>query len=236
MKKKQEQQSDGKQAFSWAVPPDLGIPPDPLRLRLDFFHQAVQMTFFSDEKIETKIVSALDIAHALANELSFNTGLLPDNTLWWRNTRSGPEYALYEKPDIHKLAVQLDPNKPAERLTVPLPGFIFLCKPAMPPWVYAVKNKPTKETDLVYKAPLLNIFTDGRSCPGSHRYPERVQDIVSSFFVSFFSDTADVRDRSIQCPDSILKLWHLLNGKKEFPIDDLIKHGTIYDLMNMRMD
>ncbi|GAI49377.1 unnamed protein product, partial [marine sediment metagenome] len=63
--------------FSWAVPEELGIPPDPLRLRLDFHHQAVEMTFFEGETVTSKVVSAMDVAHALASELSFGSGLLP---------------------------------------------------------------------------------------------------------------------------------------------------------------
>ncbi len=223
-------------ALKWAVPEELSIPPDPLRLRLDFFHQAIQMTLFDGDKVENKIVSALDIAHALSNELSFGTGLLPDNTLWWKNTRSGPCYAIYVEPKIRTLALQLAVDKPASRFTIPLPGFIFLCKAGRPPWVYAVKSKPTKETDLLYRAPLLNIFANGASCPGSHAYPERIPDIVQDFFVSFFSNTADLENRSIQFPKSILDLWKLLDGKKEFPIDDLVRCGTIRDLMALEIN
>ena len=73
--------------FRWAVPAELGIPADSLRLRLDFYHQAVEMTYYDGETVTCKPVSALDVSHALASELTFGSGLLPDNALWWRNTR-----------------------------------------------------------------------------------------------------------------------------------------------------
>jgi len=223
-------------AFRWAVPKELGIPADPLRLRLDFHHQSTVMTYFqSDTLTVTKQVDAMDVAHALASDLSFGSGLLPPDTLWWQNTRGGPVFALYVEPKIWKLALQEDIKKPPQRFTIPLPGLIFLCTPGQAPWVYAVKKRPNKETDIVYRAPLANIFNNGRSCPGSHQYPTRIGDVVQSFFVSFFSATADLSHRSKKYPKNVLQLWKYLDDKKKFPNDDLVEHGNIADLMTMEM-
>jgi len=223
-------------AFKWAVPKELGIPSDPLRLRLDFHHQSTVMTYFQSDTIAvTKQVDAMDVAHALASDLSFGSGLLPPDTLWWQNTRSGPVFALYVEPKIWKLALQEDIKKPPQRFKIPLPGLIFLCTPGQAPWVYAVKKRPTRETDIVYQSPLANIFNNGRSCPGSHQYPIKVGDIVPSFFVSFFSATADLAHRSKKYPKNVLQLWKYLDGKKKFPNDDLVEHGTISDLITMEM-
>jgi len=219
--------------YRWAIPEELHVPADPLRLRLDFHHQAVVMTLFEGEAVSTKVVSAMDVAHALASDLSFGTGLLPLGTIWWENTRGGPVFAIYVEPKVRTVALQEVANKPPRRFTIPLPGFIFLCSPGQAPWVYAVKKKPTKETDTVYKAPLCNLFNNGRSCPGNHRYPTRVADIVQSFFVSFFTATADLANRSQRFPRNVVLLWEFLDGKKRFPLDDLVKHGTVRDLMYM---
>ncbi len=222
-------------SFSWAVPEELGIPPDSLRLRLDFFHQSTVMTYFTGDKAVITQVDAMDVAHALASDLAFGTGLLPQGTLWWSNTRGGPVFALYVEPKVRKLALQREADKPPQRFEIPLPGFIFLCSQGRPPWVYAVKKKPTKETDIVYKAPLCNIHQNGRSCQGSHKYPARVADIVESFFISFFTPTGDMGNRSNTFPNNLVGLWKSLNKKKKFPIGDLLQHGTIKDLMNMEM-
>jgi len=222
--------------YKWAIPTELDVPPDPLRLRLDFHHQAVALTLFEGEAVTTKLVSALDVATALANDLSFGTGLLPPGTIWWQNTRGGPTYALYVEPKVRKVALLEATDKPPRRFTIPLPGFIFLCSPGQPPWVFAVKKKPTKETDIVYKAPLCNLFSDGRSCPGDHRYPERVTDIVQSFFMSFFTRAADRRNRSQMFEHDVVLLWEYLDNKKTFPMKDLVRHGTVRDLMNMSKD
>ena len=221
----------GDNSVQWAIPSELEVPADPLRLRLDFHHQAVVMTLFDPETVERKIVSAMDVSHALASELSFGSGLLPPQTLWWENTRQGPVFAIYAEPRVRKLALLESATSSPRRFTIPLPGLIFLCSPGKPPWVFAVKKKPTKETDIVYKAPLCNLYADGRSCPGNHRYPIRVADIVQSFFISFFSAEADLRNRSVRFPSNIVHLWEYLDKKKRFPKEDLVKHGKVRDLM-----
>lgn len=206
-----------------------------MRLRLDFYHQAVEMTFYEDETVTSKVVSAMDVAHALASELTFGSGLLPPNALWWRSTRSGQIVAIYEAPRTRILAMQTDIKKPPKRYNIPLPGLIFLCQPGVPPWVFAVKKKPTKETDVVYAAPVANVFSNGRTCPGSHKYPNRVADMVESFFTSFFSPTAHLHGRSIKFPQNVIHLWEFLDKKKRFPADDLVKLGTVRDLLDMEI-
>lgn len=222
--------------ITWAVPEELGIPPDKLRLRLDFFYQAAMLTYFEGNTVITRMVDPMDVAHALASDLSFSTGLLPPGILWWQNTKSGPVFSIYAEPKIWKVALEAEPGKPPKRFTLPLPGLIFLCSPNQTPWVYAVKKKPTKETDIVYRAPLLNIYNTGRSCPGSHNYPSRIADMVQSFFMSFFSAAGDRSRRSAKYPDDVLGLWKNLDGKKKYPMDDLVLHGTVKDLMTMPMN
>ncbi len=224
-----------KTGFKWAVPEELGIPPDKLRARLDFYHQAVVLNIYDAEIATTRVVSAMDVSHALANDLSFGTGLLPPGTIWWRNTRGGPVCAIYEEPKIWKVALEVSVRKPPNRFILPMPGLIFLCSPGKPPWVYAVKKKPTKETDDVYNAPLCNLYADGRSCPGNHQYPLRVADMVHSFFTSFFTATASLNKRSVKYPENVVGLWKFLNNKKRFPAADLVRIGMIKDLMDMEM-
>lgn len=226
---------DAPGGFQWAVPKELGIPPDKLRARLDFYHQAVTLNIFDEEIVSTRVVSAMDVAHALANDLAFGTGLLPQGTLFWRNTKSGPVFAIYEEPRIRKVALSTGMDKPPKRFTLPMPGLIFLCSPGKAPWVYAVKKRPAKEQDEIFNAPLCNIYADGRSCPGNNKYPTRAADIVQSFFTSFFTAAAGLDKRSQMFPRDILQLWKFLDKKRDFPLDDLVKIGTLKDLLIMEM-
>jgi hypothetical protein len=216
--------------MKWAVPGKLQIEKDPLKLRLDFHNESVVLYEFCQDESSVRMVSAVDVARALAKGLSFGTGLLPANTLWWNNTRGGPVFALWEPERIRKVALQLSFDKEPKRFTIPLPGLIFLCSPGKPPSIYAAKKKPTKASDVIFHAPLCNIFQDGKSCPGNHIYPSRVQDIIESFFMAFFSATAHLEGRSKKYK-SVVKLWESLDGKKEYPLNDLVKFGTVADIM-----
>lgn len=223
-----------KSDLHWAIPRALEVPPDQLQLRLNFYSQAVQMEVFEDERVVTKMVSALDVAHALASQLSVSTGILPPDTLWWSNTREGPLVALWREPQVTRVALQEEFDKPPERLAIPMPGLIFLCRPGQPPWVYAAKKRPQSEKDEVFRAPAYNIFADGRSCPGSHRYPLEVEAIPGSFFMAFFSRTGDHYDRSRKFPKDMKALWRSLDGRRTYPLRDLMSFGTVKNLMEVR--
>lgn len=217
-----------------AVPEELGIPPDQLWARIDFYHQVTNLTFYEEGKVTTRIVDAMDIAHALAAELTYGTGLLPENTLWWNNGKHGPVYGLYEPPAMRILSLEYDIGKEPRRFNIPLPGLIFICQPGQAPYVYAVKSRPTKATGMVYRAPLCNMFHDGRSCGGSNLYPERVTEIPRQFLASFFTATAELSGRSKKHPKNIITLWKEIEGKTEYPLDDLVEHGRLEKLLDIR--
>jgi hypothetical protein len=221
-------------AYSWVVPDSLNVPADPLRCRLDFHQQAVRLTIYKNEGASTKLVSATDVAHALASELSYNSGLLPEGTLWWSNTSDGPVFAIYEAPRIRILALNESVNQVAKRYTVPLPGMLLLVSPGKAPHVYAVKEKPAGPSTPVFHPPICNVYEDGHSCPGNNKYPSDASDIPAWFWRSFFSK-AMCEGRSNKFKKDVTKLWAFLDGKKTFPLDDLIACGTVKDLMNKRI-
>lgn len=227
--------------FQTVLPKGLGIGRDKLLLRLDFYGEAIVMQDIQRKGGAFRLISALDLAKALAGELSFASGLLPgdpdtSNTLWWSNTRSGAVTAIWLPPGVRRLALQVAINQPPERYDVPLPGLIFLCRPSRQPWVYAATRRPGGPKDRVYKAPLANVYSSGDTCSGSNRYPADVGSIPESFLCSFFSEAADVRGRSKKDPESsVIKMWKALDKKDKYPIDDLVYHGTVADLMVMRI-
>ena len=63
------------------LPPEADLEEDPLRLRLDFHRESVLLHEFHDGAVSSRLVSALDVAHALARELNLDTGLLPPDAL-----------------------------------------------------------------------------------------------------------------------------------------------------------
>ena len=112
-----------------------------------------------------------------------------------------------------------------------MPGLIFVCSPGRPPKVYAAKKRPAKPRDTIYHAPLFNVFPDGRTCQGTHKYPEKIEEIPESFFTSFFSLEAGITGRSKKYPNNLLRLWEEVDGKKRYPLRDLVPIGRAEDIM-----
>lgn len=235
-----DSRNDLPSPFKRVLPESLKVGKDRIVMRLDFYTEAIIMQNFDRKGGGFKMVSAYDIAHAMANQLAFGSGILPGdansmNTLWWSNDGAGPMVALWMPPDTRKVALQTDANKPPKRYEIPLPGLIFLCRPGRAPAVYAATHRPTDPKDRAYKAPLANVYNDGRTCPGSHKYPANIDEIPDSFFRSFFTRTADLDNRSKKFPSDITNLWKSIDKEKEYPTTDLIYHGTVADLMSMRI-
>ena len=218
--------------FRRVLPKGLGVGRDRLLLRLDFYSEAIIMQDFYRDGGGFRMVSAHDLAHVIASELSYTSGLLPENALWWSNARGGQTVAIWMEPGIRRLAVQRDAEKEPERYNVPLPGLIFICRPAQSPYVYAAARRPAGPRDRVYRAPFPNVYETGDSCAGSHRYPAEVGAIPDSFLRSFFSHHV-IRGQSKKYPADITKMWKELDGGDRYPLDDLIYHGTVKDLMEM---
>jgi hypothetical protein len=114
-----------------------------------------------------------------------------------------------------------------------MPGLLFICSPARPPWVFAAKGRPTGEKDELFRAPAFNVFAGGRVCPGSHKFPQEMEKIPESFFQSYFSMTGDLHNRSRKYPDRLMDLWEELNDQPEYPLDDLVFQCTVADAMGL---
>ena len=218
-------------SFQWALPENVDIPPDELKVRLDFYGQSVVMYVLEEGIVTTKMVSAQDIALALLRDMPLGSGVLPENTLWWQHRQDGaPVAALWRPPQIWPVALQLEPFKPPRRFKLPMPGLIFMCRPGSPPRVVAVKKRPTTPDEPVYRAPLYNVYTDGNTCPGSHKYADVIAKIPEEFFTAFFTQSLGGEVSRLYGHD-LLKLWENIDGKKRFPLRDLIPCGKVADLL-----
>lgn len=218
-------------AYQWALPEGLEVPPDELRARLDFYQDSIILYLLDKGIITTRAVSARDVALAFLREFPLGSGLLPERALWWAQGKEGVEVALWQPPRVWPVALETEPFKPPRRMKLPMPGLIFICSPGRSPNVYAAKRRPASPEDVIYHAPLFNVFRDGRTCPGTHKYPEDLRELPESFFTSFFTPTADYRGRSKKYPDDLLRLWEELDGKGRYPLRDLVPLGKVKDIM-----
>ena len=215
------------QALQWALPEALEVPPDQLRLRLDFYQDSILLHAIEDGVVTYRLVSAVDITRALTSTLALGSGILPPDALWWQRTRDGDQVAIWRPPQRTRVALQLEPFQPPERFVLPLPGLVFLCQAGRPPWVWAAASRPVSPEETLFQAPLFNVFSSGLTCQGSHQYGPTLAEVPAEFFRSFFSVAGDRTDRSRMFPGDLLALWRHLNGRRRYPVSDLIPWGTV---------
>ena len=211
----------------WSLPGPAAMPTDQLQVQLEVYNETVLLRGFEGDTNWVRTVSADEIANVFTRHLGFSSGLLPENALWWSQGETGQVMALWRPPQVWPVALQREAFQPPARLRIPMPGLVFVCSPARAPWVYAALERPSDTEQRLFRAPAFNVFRDGRTCPGSHRFPEEVGNIPESFFQSFFSLTGDTRDRSKKHPDNLQALWEELDGRTDYPVEDLVPQCTV---------
>ena len=211
----------------WSLPGPADMPRDRLQVQLEVYEETILLRGFEEDSTWVRTVSADEIANVFTRHLGFSSGLLPQDTLWWNQGETGQVVALWRPPQVWPVALQREAFKPPARLRLPMPGLVFVCSPGRAPWVYAALDRPVAPEQQLYRAPAFNVFRDGRVCPGSHRFPEEVGLIPESFFQSFFSTTGDSHERSKKHPDNLQALWEELDGKADYPVEDLVPQCTV---------
>ena len=215
----------------WSLPGVTDTPRDQLQVQLEVYSETILLRGFDGDSAWVRTVSTDEIASMFTRHLGFSSGLLPQDALWWNQGETGQMVALWRPPQVWQVALQREAFQPPARLRLPMPGLVFVCSPGRAPWAYAALDRPTGPEQQLYRAPAFNVFRDGRVCPGSHRFPEEVGRIPESFFQSFFSLTGDSQGRSKQHPDNLQALWEELDGKAEYPLEDLVPQCTVAHVM-----
>ncbi len=215
----------------WSLPGAEDMPRDELQFQMEVYGETILLRGFEGDPTWVRTVSSDEIANVFIQHLGFSSGLLPHETLWWGQGETGQVAALWRPPQVWPVALQREAFKPPARLRLPMPGLVFVCSPARAPWVYAALERPTGVEQMLYRMPAFNVFRDGRVCPGSHKFPEEVGLIPESFFQSYFSGTGDSRDRSKKHPDNLHALWEEIDGKTEYPVEDLVPQCSVAQAM-----
>ena len=223
--------SEDTDTTRWSLPGPAEVPSDQLQMQLEVYRETILLRGFDGDSTWVRTVSADEIAGALTRHLGFSSGLLPEEALWWNQGETGQVVALWRPPQVWPVALGREAFKPPARLRLPMPGLVFVCSPGRAPWVYAAMGRPADTEQQLFRAPAFNVFGDGRVCPGSHRFPEEVGLIPESFFQSYFSLTGDTRNRSKKHPDNLLALWEEIDGKNEYPMEDLVPQCTVAHAM-----
>lgn len=214
---------------------------DRLRLTLHFHRESIILTDYGDDAmIQTRLVSALDVARAFAQELDLTTGILPGeetgrNTLWWAKTGGGLQIGLYCPATVRTIRVGSDySGRPPVDLRLPWPPLVFVYLMGRHPYVFACRRRPRDEHDQLFHAPAYNVFDSGRICVGTHRFPDRAEALPDAFFESNFSRAGDTQaGKSLKHPRDIGALWDELDGQEVYPVDDLAPHLQLWQAMRI---
>jgi hypothetical protein len=207
---------------------------DPLRMRLDLHEELAILHEYGGPGRETsRVVSMEEVQYALAGNIDLRTGLLPPDTLWAVRNGGGLRVAIWRRPRVWKVKLRETFGGPVRHFALPMPGLVFICLPGPPaPYVYAAKARPASEDDLLYRMPAFNVFATGRVCTGSHVFPGDPARIPEEFFESYFSPDGQSQGRSAKHPHDLLALWGELDGRKTYPLDDLVAQFTVGDAMS----
>ena len=107
-----------------------------------------------------------------------------------------------------------------KQLRVPLPSAIFAmfgdnC------YLFAKKEDSFAPTQTLFHFPLPNINSNGLICFGTYDKPASVTDTFNLFHQSSFNHH-HVNEKSRKFPTDVRRLLSQLDGKKKFPLTDLI--------------
>ena len=206
---------------------------DILKATISIYKESIIITRRQGDVTTTALISADSLARAFTAHLNFLSGLLPEASLWTKQSPTGPIAAIWRPPAKWHVALQLNPGEPPARLHIPMPGLVFITPPRRPPWVFAAKARPTSDHHHLYNSPTFNTFRDGRVCPGSHTFPTDPSEIPESFFQSYFSMTGDTLNRSVAHPEDLAQLWTEIDGTEEYPLDDLVYQCNVKAAMEI---
>ena len=207
------------------------LPEDQLNAVLEFYEENLVLKTFGENTVTVKHLSPQEVARALANEVSLCSGLLTPDVLWWRHDPAGATTAVWRDPQTWNATLQEEPFKPPRRFELPMPGLLFIARPARAPLVFAAPERPTSVHQPLFHTPTYNVFANGRVCPGNHRFPTEPSKVPESFFQSFFSLTGDPVDRSRKHGSNILSLWEEINGQPLYPTGDLVECTKVSNAM-----
>jgi PRTRC genetic system protein B len=202
----------------------------PPRLRLDFYPTAVLLSRWEEDgRIIAHPVSVHDVVSACTN-IALGSGLLPPNTLFWKQQSNRPEIGIYVPARRWRVQVESASGEEARAYHIPMPPLVFVGS-GNAYQIYAVKRRPRDAHERLYHAPCPNVHHHGGVCSGNTPFPvcsPQTIEVALDLFMEnslFNGDRSRGKDRSY--PDDVRQLWAELEGKKRFPLSELVGCGRV---------
>lgn len=203
--------------------------PEQPRLRLDFYNNAVLMSCWEDDgRIIAYPVSVHDVVSA-CTKVEVGSGLLPANALFWKQQSNQAMLGIYVP--ARRWKVQTEDRS----YHVPMPPFVFIGFGATYR-IFAVKKRPLNEREQLYYAPCPNVHATGGICEGNAPFPncspQTIRQALHLFLEESLFNSDLSRGKCHSHPEDVRVLWAELDGRKCFPVSELVPvHMTLGHLL-----
>jgi hypothetical protein len=193
--------------------------PTPPRLRLDFYPTAVLLSRWEEDgRIIAHPVSVHDVVGACTN-IALGSGLLPPNTLFWKQQATQSAIGIYVPARRWRMRTE------EWVYHLPMPPFVFVGR-GTSYQIFAVKRRPRDEYERLYHAPCPNVHHHGGICPGNTPFPvcspQTIEAALGLFMENSLFNGDLSRGKCHYYPDDVRELWAKLEGKKRFPLSELV--------------
>ncbi len=169
-------------------------------------------------------VEPTEIARILSANVTISTGLLPPDVLWVTVNSAERTIASYRPPQVTGIWLEGSDTP----LRVPLPGLVLVHGNKTRSELYAVKGDPRDPATVLHVAPLPNVYRS--ICWGTVPIPQiRANDLSAvweNLLGSRFANHSAGK-KSKRYPTDIRKLLLSLEGKKRYPLSDLVPHENL---------
>ena len=216
----------------WSLPVQDDLPRDTLQAQLEVYGETILLRGFEADRTWVRTVSADEIANVFIRHLGFSSGLLPDNALWWNQGETGQVVALWRPPQVWPVALQREAFQPPARLRLPDAGAGLRLLAGT--GALGLRRPGTAHRPRAAALPgpglqrLPGRAGSARAATASPRrwdgYPN-----PSSSPSSPLPETA--RAGRSSTPTTCKRLWEELDGKAEYPVEDLVPQCTVAHAM-----
>ena len=195
------------------------------RLRLDFYSTAVLLSRWEEDgRIIAHPVSVHDVVSACSN-IGLSSGLLPPNTLFWKQQASRLVIGIYVPARRWRTQVEPATGDKSQTCHIPMPPLVFVGS-GNAYQIYAVKRRPRDGHERLYHAPCPNVHYHGGICSGNTPFPicspQTIEAALSLFMENSLFNGDLSRGKCHRYPDDVRELWVKLEGKKRFPLSELV--------------
>lgn len=198
------------------------------RAALHLFDDAVLYTRYHEEGGTTSYpVDARDVVATLG-QLPVGTGLLPRDTLFWSRVQGEERLARYVPARCWTLQSTVGTHR------IPLPPFVFGGQ-GTAYFAFALKRYPRGPHEPLYRFPAANL-SGGQICMGGTPMPmctaATLDAALSLFLVGSRFNDHQQGERCRSHPTTIYDLWARLEGKRRFPLGELVPSRYTLDAIS----